>query len=203
MAALSSASSWLASLSLILKNQPAPSGSELASDGSARRLSLTAVIAPETGMYTAAGAFTDSTTPATSPCAKCLPTSGRSTNTTSPSASWACTVMPTTAAVASAASIHSWSLENLMVIGGFRGGKEKNRPSAAVVRRHEGHGPHLHRHGLAAHDGMHARAWRGKGGADIAHRHGLGSRGAGQAAGDGANLAAVAALQFGVFAHRH
>src|SRR6218665_3717373 len=100
LAASSSASSWLASLSLILKNQPAPSGSELASDGSARRLSLTAVIAPATGMYT------------------------------SPSASWACTVMPTTAAVASAASIHSWSLENLTVIGGFRGGKEKNRPSA-------------------------------------------------------------------------
>src|SRR5690606_12750220 len=66
-------------------------------------------------MYTSAAAFTDSTTPATSFCARVLPTSGRSTNTTSPRASWAWVVMPTVA-MSPSTVIHSWSSVYLVVM---------------------------------------------------------------------------------------
>src|SRR6476620_11202537 len=112
-----SASNWVRSVTRTLKNQPEPTGSLLARDGSARSASFTSTISPVTGMYTSAAALTDSTTPATSPWVKVLPTSGRSTNTTSPSASCACTVMPTVADWWSEMSIHSWSLEYLTVMG--------------------------------------------------------------------------------------
>ncbi|MCY1384228.1 hypothetical protein D9M69_724580 [compost metagenome] len=68
-------------------------------------------------MNTSAAAFTDSTTPATSHCAKVLPTSGRSTNTTSPSASCAWSVMPTVA-MSPSTLIHSWSSVYLVVMVG-------------------------------------------------------------------------------------
>ena len=181
-----------------LKNQPLPSGSVLASDGSARSASLTSTISPLTGMYRSAAALTDSTTPATSPFLKLRPTSGRSTKTTSPSASCAWCVMPTVAASWSSMLIHSWSVVYMVVMGvllGSRTGGEDgglSRGSSGAARRASA----LTRIGcaLAAHLGVDlvaaaARGWR----------RGRPSRSAGRrvgaerAAGDVAELVAACA----------
>src|SRR3569623_2309759 len=183
----------------ILKNQPSPIGSLFAIDGSARKSSLTSVTSPASGMKTSAAAFTDSTTPATSPCLYVRPTSGRSTNTTSPSASCACSVMPTTADSWSSSWIHSWSDVYLTVMLVLLW-----RSSAAVVTgRDEGHGAHLHRHQLAAHERVHRLADGGMVRRQVAHRDRLVERRGEQAAGDFAQAHAFGGLQFGGLAHRH
>src|SRR5690349_11000375 len=106
-------------------------------------------------MYRSAAAFTDSTTPATSPFLNVVPTAGRSTNTTSPSASCAWWVMPTVAASWSSMLIHSWSWVYMVVMDWLLVVKENRRSAAVVAVRIERHGAHAHRLLLAAHLGVH------------------------------------------------
>ena len=73
--------------------------------------------------------------------------------------------------------------------------------AAVVARGHEGGGAHFHRHGLAAHDGVDARAHGGMLRVHIGQGDGLVEARAQQAAGDFADLLAVCCLQLGVLAH--
>src|SRR4030067_98290 len=69
---------------------------------------FTAVTSPETGAYTSAAAFTDSTTATSSPALSLRPTAGVSTNTMSPSSSCACWVMPMLMVPSASLLTHSW-----------------------------------------------------------------------------------------------
>src|SRR6184192_168945 len=119
-----------------------------------------------------AAAFTDSTTPATSPFLSVRPTSGRSTKTTSPSASCACCVMPTVAASWSSMLIHSWSGVYMVVMGACSWGV-RGRSAAEIAMRREGHGADAHRLALASHVGVHLVARQRVVDGEVRHGDGL------------------------------
>ena len=64
-------------------------------------------------------ALTDSTTAASSPAVKALPTCGSSTNTMSPSASCAYSVMPTVRVPSASRRTHSWDSVYFRSVGMF------------------------------------------------------------------------------------
>src|SRR5918912_2164372 len=152
-----------------------------------------------------AAAFTDSTTPATSPFANVRPTSGRSTKTTSPSASCACSVMPTVAASWSSMLIHSWSGVYMVVMGRVScwGSVDGKRSAAVIAVRHEGHRGDAHRLGLVAHVGVDLVMRQRMVGREVGHRDRLVQRRRQGAAGHVAELVALGVADLRAFTNRN